>query len=142
MTVGYGNTGCYSTLPPRAISTGCAVERPTIRDFPELTTTSFLLNGTTTTGMLYPTVPPSAMVPTHTTTTFSASETSDLIPVSAAGPIYLMHKPSDVSGSNSNADTETNTASTRRMGQSNWSFGVMGALTVSLTLGMALVLPW
>lgn len=142
MTVGSGNVGCYSTLPPRPISTGCVWEYARVYGSLQPTTTSFVFHGATTTGVLKPKVPTTAMTPTPVITTFSDSETSGLIPVSAAGPIYLMHKPSDVSGSNSNTDTETNTASTLRMGQSNWSFGVMGALTVSLTLGMALVLPW
>ncbi|BCS19503.1 uncharacterized protein APUU_12331A [Aspergillus puulaauensis] len=84
-------------------------------------------------------VAPSAMVPTAITTTFNASEASDLIPVSAAGPIYLMHKPSDVS--NSDSGSGTNAASTLRTSQSDW-WRVMGALAVSLTLGMVMVLPW
>ncbi|OJI95816.1 hypothetical protein ASPVEDRAFT_180870 [Aspergillus versicolor CBS 583.65] len=142
MTVGSGTTSCYSTLPPRPISTGCVWEYARVYGSLEPTTTSFVLHGVTTTGVLKPKVPTTLMTPTPVITTFSDSETSGLIPVSAAGPIYLMHKPSDVSGSNPDTDAGTNTASALRVDWSTRGIKVVGALTVSFALGMALVLPW
>ncbi|KAL4998642.1 hypothetical protein BDV10DRAFT_185028 [Aspergillus recurvatus] len=149
--------GCFSAVP-HTPSTGCTTEYPP-REV-DIPTTPVTLNGTTTTVQL---LMPMTTVPSTTLVETAFRGTEHLIVMSQMGPIYLVRQPSDVESKTSapatsvsdqdttNTDAEgtsTNAASALRMDQSEsqsaWGqlVGIASTLTLSVLVGMALVLPW
>ncbi|KAL4795801.1 hypothetical protein BDV19DRAFT_362114 [Aspergillus venezuelensis] len=157
MTVG-ADGGCYSLLPDISISTGCAFAYPPLSFNEPITSTTFPLNGTTTTGSLN--VPVTSLPePTVETTTFEESERESLVAVSVRGPVYFVHMPSDLSEDEANPgetgssgdgeggeETGTNAAVPLQIagGKGPWRHigGIAGVLGVSILAGVGLVLPW
>ncbi|KAI9369666.1 hypothetical protein BJX61DRAFT_549402 [Aspergillus egyptiacus] len=147
MTIGtVGN--CYSTLPPRPISTGCLMGFYFTDD--ETISTTYVANGTTFTGDLILDMPPATTRADHTS--FDPTITSDLAAVTSFPAMLLFHKPSDVGGGGGGdiqAETETepsgtNAAAGLYRAETGWQLvmGMVGALVVSVVAGMGIVLPW
>ncbi|KAL4795800.1 hypothetical protein BDV19DRAFT_362113 [Aspergillus venezuelensis] len=143
--------GCYSALPDITPSTGCFYEYSTASsdETAEITTTTFPLNGTMTSGsiLISPTVRSGDYI--VTTTTFDDEDRETMMAVTMDGPYYFVHKPTDLTNKASETgsageETGTNAAVAVRLGQGSWGQigGIVGVLGVSVLAGMALVLPW
>ncbi|KAL4887247.1 hypothetical protein BJY04DRAFT_212291 [Aspergillus karnatakaensis] len=135
---------CLSRLPSQSVSTACATMWGPPEDFEQVSTTYFI-NGTTTTGLVQ--LPQTTRPPSTIFSTTFGSAATELIAVSAVEPLWLLHKPSDLSSQPTAGDAEatpTGAAATVKMGRSGWGQvqAVAGVLTVSLLAGMAMVLPW
>ncbi|KAL3471325.1 hypothetical protein BJX99DRAFT_263344 [Aspergillus californicus] len=148
MTLGeYG--GCYSALPSRDLTTGCLIVY-TGEDI--ITSTTFVLNRTTTQGNLF--LPMTGNKTYFTvTTSFAASETSEFMAATFAEPIYILHHASDVANASvgpsetgsepDTGDNNTNAASGLHVGHDTALGGfkaTAGILVLSFFAGMALVI--
>ncbi|KAL2810028.1 hypothetical protein BJX63DRAFT_331555 [Aspergillus granulosus] len=154
MSVGR-NGWCYTTIPSHTVTTACVARYSPVP--PRLVSTTYVLDGTTTSGRIFvPATDTHPVLPTSTrTTTFRSQQTDDFVAASLVTPVYVVHREGDEPGStqtggvddsgSANPD-ETNAAirvygdpGMAHWGQIKTMSGVVGA---SVLAGMLFVFPW
>ncbi|KAJ5774894.1 hypothetical protein N7457_009790 [Penicillium paradoxum] len=139
---------CYSTLTDYKPTTGCR-RQARAADYTRVPAT-YLYDGSTVSGYMFSRISDSPI--TTVTTTYDASETSDLRAITQDSLIVLIHKPSDLKSSDLESDgpkstgasTTSNAAARLNLKSTTWNgLGtVLGVSALGMTIGAAIMVPF